>query len=759
MNYRRQMELSELVTEKLQNCANTVEYLQFLRTQSRLYKYPFWQQAFIFAQNPHVTAVTTFEQWNKLLNRRIRPGTHGIAIPDLKRENTFYHVFDVVDTYATKQSRPVMVWEYREHYQSAVASFLSESYDGIEANVPFSENLFKAAENAVFRHLDGQADPQFAMFFPMLGEDADVSLELIQFSVFYELLNRCGMNPTDHYDFSVIGQHLSAILNGKTPEECAETVYALGNLTASVSTELLKAIEYAVKREIQKEHSHERPVLSPRNHRRSERAPAQPDAGQRSGGQQTAGTMGIGTPELSGRDESVRAVPDEREPVQASEGDRPAGGADGRTAESQPDGAGDRPRPSEASPEMGTVQPEPPVQSGRDHPGGADSGVTLTPRQRRQQRKTQVEGQVTIPFSETQDVIPQSVVDEVLRLGSNKRNSLYRIAAHHQLQDPDFALFIQNEFAENGREGGRGFVIGREQYAVWYDKDGMSIAKGITARTERAARYNWNTIADRIDDLISEGQFMPAEEMDAALDNERREIAASIWYLHQDKNDGVEYFLDESFFRMRGFPDSTQEIAEKLEEQSFLAHVIQGLTEFVARYAADRSILRFHYHNPSQLLQRMRLLLNEPVFHLSHIRPHEIPVFISEDEISNALQRGSNMQDSRNRIVDFFAERHTLPQQIEFLKNEYGIGGSSSAFSNADDAWIEFDGKGIELVRGDLIAPKASILLKWPEVARRMSELIAANRYIRPQQTEQRQAQQETEESEYANELAVEQGQ
>lgn len=220
------MELSNLVSQKLQSCANTVEYLQFLRTQSRLYKYPFWQQAFIFAQNPYVTAVTTFEQWNNLLKRRIRPGTHGIAIPDVKRENTFVHVFDVVDTYATKESKPVQVWEYREQYQKGVSEFLADSYDGIEPDAPFSQQLFKVSENAVYRRLDGEADQQFALFFPMLGEDADVSLELIHFSVFYELLNRCGMNPADHYDFSVIGEHLAAVLADKSPEESALSLKA-----------------------------------------------------------------------------------------------------------------------------------------------------------------------------------------------------------------------------------------------------------------------------------------------------------------------------------------------------------------------------------------------------------------------------------------------------------------------------------------------------------------------------------------------------
>ena len=50
-------------------------------------------------------------------------------------------------------------------------------------------------------------------------------------------------------------------------------------------------------------------------------------------------------------------------------------------------------------------------------------------------------------------------------------------------------------------------------------------------------------------------------------------------------------------------------------------------------------------------------------------------MMLSEDEIDENLRRGSGISGGKKRIADFFNETHTLSEQAEFLKNEYGIGG------------------------------------------------------------------------------------
>ena len=71
-----------------------------------------------------------------------------------------------------------------------------------------------------------------------------------------------------------------------------------------------------------------------------------------------------------------------------------------------------------------------------------------------------------------------------------------------------------------------------------------------------------------IRDRLHSGSYAPQIILNQAIPNERLEVAQKLWYLHQDCNG--EYFLDEELFRS-GFPDSTERIAELLEDRAFVS--------------------------------------------------------------------------------------------------------------------------------------------------------------------------------------------
>ena len=52
--------------------------------------------------------------------------------------------------------------------------------------------------------------------------------------------------------------------------------------------------------------------------------------------------------------------------------------------------------------------------------------------------------------------------------------------------------------------------------------------------------------------------------------------------------------------------------------------------------------------------------------------------FITQDEIDAVLRRGGITAGGRNRIYEYFMEHHDMKDAAEFLKNEYGTGGSLS---------------------------------------------------------------------------------
>ena len=61
---------------------NEESWRQYLNTASRLYKYPFKEQHFIYAQRPDATACASIEIWNEKMHCWVNKGAKGIALID-----------------------------------------------------------------------------------------------------------------------------------------------------------------------------------------------------------------------------------------------------------------------------------------------------------------------------------------------------------------------------------------------------------------------------------------------------------------------------------------------------------------------------------------------------------------------------------------------------------------------------------------------------------------------------------------------------
>ena len=70
--------------------------------------------------------------------------------------------------------------------------------------------------------------------------------------------------------------------------------------------------------------------------------------------------------------------------------------------------------------------------------------------------------------------------------------------------------------------------------------------------------------------------------------------------------------------------------------------------------------------------------------------------YFSQQEIDRVLTRGSGFEEGKYRINQMFSKNTTLKEKVQFLKKEYGEGGSSPAvgFINAN-----YDAKGMSLSR------------------------------------------------------------
>ena len=171
-------------------------------------------------------------------------------------------------------------------------------------------------------------------------------------------------------------------------------------------------------------------------------------------------------------------------------------------------------------------------------------------------------------------------------------------------------------------------------------------------------------------------------------------------------------------------------IAEELAHPEHLNEIIERLRIDVA--AADATISqRKRWHNIHQLLADVEALQHIPLdFKASTPYPPVEKRFITQDEIDAALSNGNSFSSGKARIYQFFTQGHTREEQISFLRNEYGIGGRSHALSGADYSWVEYDAKGLVYKRGALTDIYDSVTLKWSQAAKRIGELIQADRFI-----------------------------
>ena len=132
--------------------ANPQEWIRFLNTASRLYRYTFPEQLLIYAQRPGATAVASMEIWNQKMYRWIKKGSKGIALIDNTSgpKTKLRYVFDVQDTYKVKNlGRDPQLWNLNPEGEQLVADYLQEqlALETTEGGLP--EVLHQAAEESV----------------------------------------------------------------------------------------------------------------------------------------------------------------------------------------------------------------------------------------------------------------------------------------------------------------------------------------------------------------------------------------------------------------------------------------------------------------------------------------------------------------------------------------------------------------------------------------------------------------------------------
>ena len=203
------------------------DWMNYLDTAARLYRYPFMDQLLIHAQRPQATACASLELWNQKMFRWVNRGAKGIALIDETTQKTrLRYVFDVQDTHMVNGGRTPYLWKLQEEQQEEVLLHLEEVY-GLEAKDTknLSDALMATArymvEENLEEYLDGLLYVTEGTYLEELEEDTIRSefRSLLTDSIYYTLASRCGLDPMERQeemDFVHITDHGVPIIPGSS---------------------------------------------------------------------------------------------------------------------------------------------------------------------------------------------------------------------------------------------------------------------------------------------------------------------------------------------------------------------------------------------------------------------------------------------------------------------------------------------------------------------------------------------------------------
>lgn len=765
------------------------DWMDYMDTASRLYRYSFSDQLLIHAQRPDATACASLELWNEKMLRWVNRGARGIALFDETWQNTkLRYVFDISDTHMVAGGRSPYLWKMQEHQREEILTHLAEVYALEEKDAAtLQDALMAVAREMVNDNLEEYLDGlEYAVEGTYLEDLDEVTIrsdfrQLATDSVYYLLSRRCGLDPMElleEEDFMHITDYnrLSVLtFLGNAASQLSESILIdIGKTVHKISLE-----EARKEVENSNERNYNNFTALMRKTKNQDAETKKEENIENEGGTDygtdisSQGRLPVSESDRRRGRSDDREIRDAAEDI--SEGtqeqplsepvpDREAEPSSGTDRESstgengQPDGeiTGEESGTGQGSRSdgMDSTHERTDGNSRREHLDGI--GIQLVEDTREDglsKAEEEIASALSLPEYPTADEqrrqieeraaalyageipIPEEVVDEILRTGGNRKASQLRIIYNFMSEQTpeEYTEFVKREY----RKGGKGFQIDGKEYSVWFDETGMQIAVGhtVTDQILDKAFLSWEDVSGRIHQLLDQGEYAPQSVLDAARSNAVKEHAQALAYMKGDMAEGVAeiVFDEEDLPHLRSiYPEITDYLEEKLEDPQWLSELNERLDALAEAYEENHSIMRFHHYNPINISKQFQKFADEVIPYQARegFAWKEHPMFITQDEIDAYLAGGGAYSQGRLRTYSFYLLHEDERARTGFIKEQYGIGGSSHALSGADDSHANYDGKGLFLARGTYGNPYTSILLSWNKVANRVDYLIKNDQFL-----------------------------
>lgn len=760
--------LYELLEKSCHDIIQSEEsWLSFLKTSGYLYNFNFTNQLLIYQQRPDAKACTDFETWNNRMNRWIKKGSKGIAlIDDDGRYTKIRYVFDIADT-RSPRNRELHLWSVKESFHKQLIDKIAKQFDMTSNDDDLGSFIKEIAKEQTGYYVDD--------YFKRLMKLKDGSLlesygknelknlyrNLLENSVAYSLMSRCDIETRFYFeadDFISIELFNTPEMLGVIGNSFQEESNSLLNVISRITKELIiqnRTFENNNRLVDDKIEKNEGSVINGTNHilNSGRLSNAQFDSRQgdtfrkiRNDEEKVSeGTAARDSLFTSSKESTELLLNGNREESKRNDGNVDEGIVNEKSSTKQRD----------TSDGMGTAYEQPSKNSGRNHSEGNNLQLDLGIEEVDKEKG----GNNVLPPFDLSD-LPQLLREDVSLQHSKEEIINY---FHENTDEIERADYLKECYDDTLVQTFRC----PEHYDYSYlgykkRNDGLDVWSGNYLNRKSESYLSFFQLQSYLAKIIEKDEYLTSPyENESGLKRayENKIINANVFYHVFQYNDEllesagriIEFFQthdsdeERCEYVQRIYPDSIREWKvddvilgyDRLDDG---LHIYLGTFDnqvvsydyswnFVAK-EIDGMILSRYFAPDIQIpsLEEQKNAVYE------NIQNFENGIFFSQQEIDRVLTRGSGFEEGKYRINQMFSKNNTLKEKVQFLKKEYGEGGSSPAVGFIN---VNYDAKGMSLSRyREIGKDEIKITLKWDKVAKRIDELIHLDRYLNKKEQE-----------------------
>lgn len=738
-------------------------WMSFLDVSSMVYRYSLQDQILIHAQKPNATACTTFEKWNDIYHRWINRGAKGIALIDDSGPKTrLRYVFDISDTHPSNE-KTLNLWSVSENMYEQLTESFTDYYKLNEKSRDLGEVYKKIAETVVADNIDDYHEQLVRYKDGSQLEylsDFEIKTQLkriVENSVYYSLLKRSNMN-TEFYIDSEDFYYISLF-------DTADTFVVLGQSVHDMNEQCLEVLARTVKNIIKESNR-----TFVRNEKTLDNVITESEGGitneqhqLQSGGGLSVSESQNERGESSGEirndenglpkespDGTVIGSTNEEQTERTSGDDSKGSNTDGGIADEADAGENITARQVNSSDGVGTVHEQSPESGGRSSHKRIDQQLNFN----------LDSGDIEVQKSESK-IPPFSLSDlpELLRADISLNHTKEEIIAffHEHQDNEERARFLDECYNETLVETYRRPKMFDYSYIGYRrDETGLNVWNGNYLNKKTQSHFTFLYLQEVVAKLIDDNEYLVspdeiktpvqwAAENKIFNSNIERVIFSRHEYLNVTSSQVIEFFREHEVMNERIqflyniYPDTQEFTFDGVDfgyEKS-----INGLDFYLG--TNNNREHKVHYGWKHAVSVTEGLIISryfDPEVQIPTIDEQKDAIYksiedfnnrkyFSNEEVELILKSGSGFSEGKYRIYQQFQKKESLKNNVEFLKKEYKIGGGVSTYASLVHEY--HDAKGITLKKDKWIGDTdVEILIKWNDVAKRISKLIDDNRYL-----------------------------